>query len=136
MTFDWQTLKTVGDELSETHDESHLRSAISRYYYAPYCSTKYYLINIGHLEYLGSKGSHRTLYKELKKSPDYNEQLLGGLLEKLFKKRVDVDYLTERNGKIIDGDYFKKELYDVKNNSKEALKLVSILKNNPPKHRF
>ena len=61
---------------------------------------------------------------------------LGDLLEKLFKKRVDADYLTERNGKIINEDYFKKELSDVKDNSKKALKLVSILKNNPPRHRF
>ena len=136
MTFDWQTLKTVGDELSLTDDEAHLRSAISRYYYAPYCSTKYYLVNIGHQEYLGPKGSYGKLQKELQNSPDYNEQQLGDLLEKLFKKRVDADYLTERNGKIIDEDYFKKELSDVKDNSKKALKLVSILKNNPPRHRF
>ena len=136
MSFDWETLKTVGDELSKTDDEAHLKSAFGRYYYGPYCSTKYYLVNIGHPEYLGPKGSHGKLQKELQNSPDYNEQQLGDLLEKLFKKRVDADYLTERNGKIINEDYFKKELSDVKDNSKKALKLVSILKNNPPRHRF
>lgn len=136
MTFDWKNLKAVGDELSLTDDEAHLRSAFGRYYYAPYCSTKYYLINIGHQEYIGSKGSHSTLYKELKKSPDYNEQQLGNLLENLFKKRVDADYLTEKDGKTLDENYFKNELQNMQIKSDEALKLISILENNPPMHRF
>jgi len=136
MTFDWQTLKTVGDELSLTDDEAHLRSAISRYYYAPYCSTKYYLVNIGHQEYLGPKGSHGKLQKELQNSPDYNEQQLGDLLEKLFKKRVDADYLTEKDGKTLDENYFENEIEDVQTKSDDALRLVAILKNNPPRHRF
>ena len=136
MTFDWKKLKTVGDELSQTDDESHLRSAFGRYYYAPYCSTKYYLINIGHLEYLGPKGSHSTLYRELKRSPDYNERQLGDLLEILFKKRVDADYRIEKDGKPLDEKYFKKELENTKNKSSAALNLVSILENNPPMHRF
>lgn len=136
MTFDWKDLKIVGDELSLTDDEAHIRSAISRYYYAPYCSTKYYLINIGHIEYLGPKGSHGKLQKELQNSPDYNEQQLGDLLEKLFKKRVDADYLTERDGKPLDESYFKNLVKDMQSKSNDALKLVSILENNPPMHRF
>ena len=116
MTFDWKTLKTVGDELSKTDDEAHLRSAFGRYYYGPYCSTKYYLVNIGNQEYLDLKGTHSRLYMELKNSHDYNEQKLGILLEQLFKKRTDADYLTERDGKIIDETYFKKELADVQDN--------------------
>lgn len=136
MTFDWKTLKPVGDELSLTDDEAHLRSAFGRYYYAPYCSTKYYLINIGHQEYLGSKGSHGKLHKELQNSPDYNEQKLGDLLASLFKKRVNADYLTEKDGKTLDEKYFKKELQNMQIKSEEALRLVSILENNPPMHRF
>lgn len=136
MTFDWKDLKLVGDEFSQTDDEAHIRSAIRRYYYAPYCSTKYYLINIGHIEYLGPKGSHGKLQKELQNSPDYNEQKLGDLLEKLFKKRVDADYLTERDGKPLDESYFKNLVKDMQSKSDDALKLVSILVNNPPMHRF
>ena len=135
MTFDWKKLKTVGDELSQTDDEAHLRSAVGRYYYAPYCSTKYYLVNIGHIEYLGPKGSHSTLYEELQNSPDYNEQQLGELLENLFKIRVDADYRIEKDGKPLDEKYFKKELENTKKKSSAALNLVSILENNPPMHR-
>ena len=46
-TFDWAELKLIGDELSQTDNEAHLKSAFGRYYYAPYCSTKNYLINLG-----------------------------------------------------------------------------------------
>ena len=136
MTFDWKDFKIVGDELSLTDDEAHIRSAISRYYYASYCSTKFYLINIGHIEYIGPKGSHSKLYEELQNSPDYNEQQLGDLLEKLFKKRVDADYLTERDGKQLDESYFKNLVEDMQSKSDDALRLVTILENNPPMHRF
>jgi hypothetical protein len=135
-TFDWALIQPIGDELIQVDDEAHLRSAFDRYYYGPYCSTKYYLINLGHLEYLGPKGGHKNLYEELKKSPDFNEQKLGQDLEELFKKRVDADYLIERNGNNLDLEYFKNELSSVQSHSKQAMQLVSILKNNPPRHRF
>ena len=61
MTLDWENLKSVGDELLHHDDEAHLRSAFGRHYYSPYCSTKYYLIDIGRKEYLGKKGSHSKL---------------------------------------------------------------------------
>ena len=135
-TFDWASIQPIGDELIQVDDEAHIRSAFDRYYYGPYCSTKYYLVNLGHIEYLGLKGGHKNLYKELKRSPDYNEQKLGQDLEELFKKRVDADYLVERDGKNLDLEYFRNELSNVQAHSKQAMQLVSILKNNPPRHRF
>jgi hypothetical protein len=134
--FDWSKIKLVGDELSKTDDEAHLRSAFGRYYYAPYCSTKYYLINLGQTKYFGPAGSHINLINELQDSPDDNESDLGELLEKLFFQRVKADYLLERNGEIYDEEYFRNDLPTVKSQSNEALNLVSILKNNPPRHRF
>ena len=94
------------------------------------------MVNLGHIEYLGLKGGHKNLYEELKRSPDYNEQKLGQDLEELFKKRVDADYLVERDGKNLDLEYFRNELSNVQAQSKQAMQLVSILKNNPPLHRF
>lgn len=135
-TFDWASIQPIGDELIQVDDEAHIRSAFDRYYYGPYCSTKYYLVNLGHIEYLGLKGGHKNLYEELKRSPDYNEQKLGQDLEELFKKRVDADYLVERDGKNLDLEYFRNELSNVQARSKQAMQLVSILKNNPPLHRF
>ena len=135
-TFDWTLIHTIGDELIQNDDEAHLRSAFNRYYYGPYCSTRYYLINLGQLKYLGPKGGHENLYEELKKSPDYNEKALGNLLEELFRKRVDADYLIEKNGKDLDLSYFRNNLSKVQSQSKQAMQLVSILKNNPPRHRF
>lgn len=82
------------------------------------------------------KGTHSRLYKELKNSPDYNEQKLGNLLEQLFKKKhVDANYFTERDGIII-MKHISKKLADIHDNCEETLKLVAILKNNPPIHRF
>jgi hypothetical protein len=135
-TFDWALIHPIGDELIQTDDESHLRSAFNRYYYGSYCSTKYYLVNLGNLEFLGVKGGHKNLYEELKKSPNDNEKKLGHDLEELFKKRVDADYLLERDGKNLDVEYFRNELSNVQSQSNEAMRIVSILKNNPPKHRF
>lgn len=135
-TFDWASIQPIGDELIQVDDEAHIKSAFDRYYYGPYCSTKYYLVNLGHIEYLGLKGGHKNLYEELKRSPDYNEQKLGQDLEELFKKRVDADYLVERDGKNLDLEYFRNELSNVQAQSKQAMQLVSILKNNPPLHRF
>lgn len=135
-TFDWASIQPIGDELIQVDDEAHIRSAFDRYYYGPYCSIKYYLVNLGHIEYLGLKGGHKNLYEELKRSPDYNEQKLEQDLEELFKKRVDADYLVERDGKNLDLEYFRNELSNVQAQSKQAMQLVSILKNNPPLHRF
>ena len=39
-TFDWAELKLIGDELSQTDNEAHLKSAFGRYYYAPYVLLK------------------------------------------------------------------------------------------------
>ena len=134
--FDWALIRPIGDELIQTDDEAHLQSAFGRYYYGPYCSTKYYLINLGHFEYLGPKGGHQNLYEELQNSPDYNEQELGNTLEELFRNRIDADYLLERDGKDLDLEYFKNKLSKVQSQSHKAMRLVSILKNNPPRHRF
>ena len=135
-TFDWASIQPIGDELIQVDDEAHIRFAFDRYYYGPYCSIKYYLVNLGHIEYLGLKGGLENLYEELKRSPDYNEQKLEQDLEELFKKRVDADYLVERDGKNLDLEYFRNELSNVQAQSKQAMQLVSILKNNPPLHRF
>jgi hypothetical protein len=134
--FDWEEIMIIGDELSEIPDEAHLRSAFGRYYYAPYCSTKFYLINLGNQKYMGPAGSHTNLIEDLQNSPDDNEAELGEILEKLFFQRVNADYLLEREGEHYDEEYFKKHLPNVKSQSKQALQLVSILKNNPSQHRF
>lgn len=134
--FDWALIQPIGDELIQNSDEAHLRSAFNRYYYGPYCYARFYLIDLGNLEYLGPKGSHKNLYKNFQTSPNANENQLGDLLENLFEKRVNADYLIENNGKTIDEEYFKNQLPMARSESAQAMQLVSILKNNPPKHRF
>ena len=57
-------------------------------------------------------------------------------LEELFKKRVDADYLIERDGKDLNLEYFNNELRNVQKQSSDAMQIISILKNNPPRHRF
>jgi len=36
----------------------------------------------------------------------------------------------------LDENYFENEIEDVQTKSDDALRLVAILKNNPPRHRF
>ena len=134
--FEWKDFNLVADRLSVIDEEAFFRSAISRYYYASFGSARYYLVNLGHQRFLNGRGVHAYLYNDLKKSPDYNEVHLGKILEILFDKRVDADYLLNKDGVDLDKEYFKGEVKLVKALSNQALSLTAILKNNPPGYRF
>ena len=40
MTFEWVNFQRIADELADKDDEAAIRSAISRYYYAVFCSAR------------------------------------------------------------------------------------------------
>ena len=46
-------------------------------------------------------------------------------LEELFKKRVDADYLIERDGKDLNLEYFNNELRNVQKQSSDAMQIFN-----------
>ena len=54
----------------------------------------------------------------------------------LIKNGFQLIILLKRTGKDLDLEYFRNELQNVQLQSNDAMQLISILKNNPPKHRF
>lgn len=132
--FDWELFSNVGDDLSQINDEAHIRSAISRYYYAVFGSARYYLAEYMYEEsFLHVSQAHSKVCTRLKSSHDDNESALGELLENLMEKRVDADYLINKDDEVLNEEYFIRELPMVQSLTREALLHLSALKNNPPR---
>jgi uncharacterized protein (UPF0332 family) len=87
MSFNPQTFIEISKELDKGNSEAHLRSLISRAYYAAFGHIK------NKLQYSDTSISvHRNLIHELKNSPNKPFRKIGGYLETLFYKRLDADY--------------------------------------------
>ena len=77
--------------------------------------------------------AHSKVCTRLKSSHDDNESALGELLENLMEKRVDADYLINKDDEVLNEEYFIRELPMVQSLTREALLHLSALKNNPPR---
>lgn len=131
--FDWYEFYKVAEELSQKDDEASIRSAISRYYYAAFCSARYYLVEFKREEkFLTHNSAHKKVHEELQRSSNDNESELGDLLETLFEKRNNADYQWENVNK----SYFSNELPIVREKVNLAFEHISALKNNPTNFKF
>ena len=113
MDFNWANFQTIADELAKRDDETAIRSAISRYYYAVFGSARLYLIDYKNRQSLANKTSnvHRDVKNILEYSPDETESEIGENLNKMRKLRNDTDYDWKK-----DKRYFKKEIKGLKRN--------------------
>ncbi len=130
MTFEWVNFQRIADELADKDDEAAIRSAISRYYYAVFCSARLYLIECKDKHYLAeNKNSnvHRDVRNILGSSEDNTEAKIGETLDSLRVLRNDADYDWKK-----DKTYFKKEILKIKKKSHDSLDSIEYLKNNPP----
>ena len=129
MNFNWANFQTIADELAKRDDETAIRSAISRYYYAVFGSARLYLIDYKNRQSLANKTSnvHRDVKNILEYSPDETESEIGENLNKMRKLRNDADYDWKK-----DKRYFKKEIKGIKKKSHDCLNSIEYLKNNPP----
>ena len=75
--FDWLDFKEVGDCLSINTKESHIRGAITMYYYAVFSAIRDYLINIKHqFQFKNSWKVHKRVWEFLLNSSDDNVKSL------------------------------------------------------------
>jgi uncharacterized protein (UPF0332 family) len=100
MTFDWKeyyilSLELVNNTLGNCNIESQLRTAISRSYYAAFCSTRILLKESEGIILIGDYSIHTEIINELNKLnlPSYNT--ISTELLALKRLRVLVDYENE-----------------------------------------
>ena len=127
--FNFEKVADVADYLALMDGEEYNRSAISRYYYSLFCSTRLYLILIlGETRFIKGKDIHTKVCDRLKMSDDLTENNLGNILEDLRQLRNFADY----DWYIKDSSFYKKNLNYVKNESRVGLEQLNALKNSPP----
>lgn len=91
--FDWLDLIDVGNTLAQNPNEAHIRSAITRYYYAIFSAIREYLIYFKHqYQFLSNKNIHQKVWKYLTLSKNSNENEIGEFLGKLRNIRNHADY--------------------------------------------
>lgn len=91
--YDFKEFYDVGEELAQTGDEAHIRSAINRDYYALFGESRKYLVEVRKKKYLTTKkGIHGKVCNTLLASSDPTEKYLGKMLFKLIPIRGQVDY--------------------------------------------
>lgn len=124
--YDFEEFYKIGEELSKTDDESHIRSAINRKYYSLFGKSRTYLIENENKNYLKTKiGIHTKVCDALRYSDDPTEKYIGDILFSLIEIRWFADY----DWKEKDFKYFKKIFPIVKENVKNGLESLEYLKN-------
>lgn len=132
--FEWIDFKDVANELSKNSKEAYLRSAIDRYYYALFGSSREYLIKERDKYFLkkGGKDIHQRVKNELISSNDYNENEIGEILDKLRELRNQSSYDKNKFNK----KHFEKNLEIMKKDLSLAFESLEYLKRNPPIDRW
>ncbi len=98
MSFNWSEYLILAQELNSRSatspiQEAHLRSAISRAYYAAYCKVRNHLVYKDHKPIpRGVKNVHLYVAEEFKISKDTTRQTVGNLLHHLRSIRNKADY--------------------------------------------
>jgi uncharacterized protein (UPF0332 family) len=89
VTFDWRKVADLAEELASREDEAALRSAVSRAYYALYCTAR----DSAGLDTSGLRDAHKAVfdYYAGRKNPKLRH--LGvNQLPGLFRQRKTADY--------------------------------------------
>lgn len=123
--FNFEEFYKIGQELSKTDDESHVRSAINRNYYALFGESRKYLVEIKEKKHLKSKnGIHGKVCNALRYSNDSTEKYIGDILFNLIEIRGLADY----DWKEKDFKYFKKVFPKLEEDVKNGLESLEYLK--------
>ena len=126
--FDFSNYYDTADYLTKLPNESNIRSGISRYYYAGFCSVRNYLVEImDETEFIDGFKIHKRVCDRLIQSQDDTEASIGEKLNFLKELRNESDYDWR-----LDLDYFNENLGTVKKDSKQILEQIEALKTSPP----
>lgn len=126
--FDFSSYYETGDYLVEIPNESNIRSGISRYYYAVFCSARNYLVEtMDETEFIDGFRIHKRICDRLILSHDDTEVSIGERLIFLKELRNKADYDWR-----LDFEYFKENLSGVQKDSKLILEQIDALRSSPP----
>jgi len=96
MRFEWRSFATVAGELLDSHGDSHVpeacfRTAISRAYYAVFCTASEHLQAEG-TQIPRSAKAHSIVRKQFEASNDMSRRSIGSALKRLGGLRHQADY--------------------------------------------
>lgn len=98
MAFDWSKYLDLARELAQRgSDEAALRTAVSRAYYAVFCSARDLLASEGSFPPRGLP-VHKWVWDEFKSHPDAGRQLVGSTADGLRRARSFADYEGQATG--------------------------------------
>jgi uncharacterized protein (UPF0332 family) len=97
MSFNWSDYLTLAQELTSESinsplEEAHLRAAISRAYYAAFCTARNFLSDKDGYSTPGGTNVHRDIVDKFEASSDMTRRKVGALLRSLRGIRNIVDY--------------------------------------------
>lgn len=97
MSFNWSDFLALADALNRSPDspgpkEASLRSAMSRAYYAAYCSTRNFADTSGEITLSGKPGDHWLVISHFRSSTDSVRKKIGNDLRRLRRRRNIADY--------------------------------------------
>jgi uncharacterized protein (UPF0332 family) len=93
--FDWQDFLRVAEDLAARGDEAALRSAISRAYYAAFCSARNYLRDVQGRTIPKTGAAHRIVWDEFEAGSDNSRRQVATLGVRLRRSRNRADYDDE-----------------------------------------
>ena len=124
--YNFKEFYDIAEELNQTDDESHIRSAINRNYYSLFGESRKYLVEVKGKTYLTTKrGIHGKVCGTLMNSKDPTEKYIGQILLNLIEIRGFADY----DWKEKDSNYFKAIQPKVKEDVEKGLESLEYLKN-------
>jgi uncharacterized protein (UPF0332 family) len=97
MTFDWYQYLVLAEYLYDNRDtfpdrEACLRAAISKAYYAAFCSARNYARDCDRLALNESAQDHGSVKKHYIRAPDPKNRQVGNSLDRLRDSRNQADY--------------------------------------------
>jgi uncharacterized protein (UPF0332 family) len=90
---DWFDFFELAQEWVDEDDEAHKRSAVSRAYYAMYCTARDKLCDANRFHPSKCESKHAYVWKKYKEDPGYPDRIhIGRLGSRLHRRRIEADY--------------------------------------------
>lgn len=93
--FDWGTFLDLAEKLAGESDESCQRSAVSRSYYAAFCSARNFLHDEKTYIPRNSGVDHKKVWDHFQRSSNKDRKRIGQYGSSLKKMRTKADYVNE-----------------------------------------
>jgi uncharacterized protein (UPF0332 family) len=121
MSFDWRNYLVLAKVLhgncnTISHEEACLRAAVSRAYYAAFCTARNLACNKGSLSLSNTGQDHKLVMDHYRKDPDLDRRRVGSELKRLRDLRNLADYqntVTDVEGSVQNAIDASQEVIDL-----------------------